>query len=83
MIHSKFNLNIIFYLFAATAFSMMISLFFIQLFAGLLSLFWLFESYENKKKALNIFSLFVIGFGVIRILSIILSNYPSVSYTSF
>ena len=83
MIRSKFNLNIIFYLFAAAAFSMMISLFFIQLFAGLLSLFWLFESYENKKKSLNIFSLLIIIFGLIRILSILLSNFPSVSYTSF
>ncbi len=83
MIRSKFNLDIIFYLFAAAAFSMMISLFIIQLFAGLLSLFWLFESYENKKKAFNIFSLLLVIFGIIRILSILLSNFPFVSYTSF
>ncbi|MHB8579759.1 MAG: O-antigen ligase family protein [Ignavibacteriaceae bacterium] len=80
MISSKFNLNIIFYLFIATVFSMMVSLFLLQLFAGILSLFWLFESGKNKKEAIDIFSWLIIVFGVVRILSIIFSDFPSVSY---
>ncbi|MHB1687122.1 MAG: O-antigen ligase family protein [Ignavibacteriaceae bacterium] len=83
MISSKFNLKIILYLFIATVFSMLISLFLLQLFAGLLSLFWLFESGKSKKDAMDIFSWLIIIFGVVRIISIFFSNFPSVSYQSF
>ena len=83
MISSKFNLSIIFYLIIATVFSMMVSLFLLQLFAGLLSLFWLFETGKSKKEAIDIFAWLIIIFGVIRILSIVFSNYPSVSHQSF
>ncbi len=83
MISSRFNLNIIFYLFIATVFSMMVSLFLLQLFAGILSLFWLFESGKNKKEAIDIFTWLIIVFGSVRILSIIFSDFPSVSYQAF
>ncbi len=83
MISSRFNLNIIFYLFIATVFSMMVSLFLLQLFAGILSLFWLFESGKNKKEAIDIFTWLIIVFGSVRILSIVFSDFPSVSYQAF
>ena len=83
MISSRFNLNIIFYLFIATVFSMMVSLFLLQLFAGILSLFWLFESGKNKKEAIDVFTWLIIVFGSVRILSIIFSDFPSVSYQAF
>jgi len=83
MVRSKFNLEIIFCVFAAAAFSMLISLFLIQLFIGLLSLFWIFESGRNKKNALSVLSTLIIIFGAVRILSIFFSNFPSVSYQSF
>ncbi len=83
MTRSKFNLSIIYFLFAAAAFSMLVSLFLIQLFVGLLSLFWLFESGRNKKNALDIFSLLIIIFGLVRILSVFFSQYPSISYQAF
>ncbi len=83
MISSRFNLNIIFYLFIATVFSMMVSLFLLQLFASILSLFWLFESGKNKKEAIDIFTWLIIVFGSVRILSIVFSDFPSVSYQAF
>jgi len=62
---------------------MMLSLFLLQLFAGLLSILWLFESIENKKKAFDIFTLLIVIFGAVRILSILFSQYPSESVQSY
>ncbi|HUX92411.1 MAG TPA: O-antigen ligase family protein [Ignavibacteriaceae bacterium] len=62
---------------------MMVSLFLLQLFAGILSLFWLFESGKNKKEAIDVFTWLIIVFGSVRILSIIFSDFPSVSYQAF
>jgi len=61
----------------------MLSLFLLQLFLGLLSIFWLIESFENKRKAIDIFFTLILIFGVVRILSIIFSQYPADSIRSF
>ncbi|MGA7722916.1 MAG: O-antigen ligase family protein [Ignavibacteriaceae bacterium] len=60
----------------------MISLFFLQLFLGLLVLLWLLEKTDNKKKAFDIFTLLIAIFGFTRILSIIFSLYPASSVQS-
>src|SRR5690606_26080575 len=60
-----------------------LSLFLLQLFAGLLVIFWLFESNENKKKSFDLIAASVLLFGLVRILSIIFSEYSSVSVHSF
>ena len=62
---------------------MMLSLFLLQLFAGLLSILWLFESIENKKKAFDIFTLVIVIFGAVRIITIIFSQFPSDSVQSY
>ncbi len=82
MITSRFDSRIPFYLFAAAVCSMMVSLFLLQLFFGLLAILWLCEKTENKKKAFDIFTLLIAVFGIIRLLSIIFSQYPSSSIQS-
>ena len=83
MITSRFDKRIYFYLLAGTAASFLISLFLLQLFVGLLSALWLFEKTENKLKAADIFTWLIFTFGIIRIASIIFSQYPGVSSQSF
>jgi len=83
MISTRFNYKIPFYLLIASVCSLMLSLFLLQLFLGLLSIFWLIESFENKRKAIDIFFTLILIFGVVRILSIIFSQYPADSIRSF
>ncbi len=80
---SRFDARVPFFLLASTVCSMMLSLFLLQLFAGLLSILWLFESIENKKKAFDIFTLLIVIFGAVRILSILFSQFPSDSVQSY
>lgn len=82
MISSRFDSRLLFYLLAASICSMMVSLFLLQLFLGLLAFLWLFEKTGNKKKAFDIFTLLIAVFGIIRILSIIFSVYPASSVQS-
>ncbi len=83
MIETRINQKITFYLFIASVASLLLSLFLLQLFVGFLSILWLFESIKSKRKALDIFVGLILIFGFIRILSIIFSQYPSVSVQSF
>ncbi|MFO7448250.1 MAG: hypothetical protein R6W90_17965, partial [Ignavibacteriaceae bacterium] len=82
MIESKFDRRITYYLFAAAVCSFLISLFLLQLFAGLLVIFWLFEKNKNKRKAFDYFSLLILLFGLLRIVSILLSSFPEESIQS-
>ncbi len=82
MIETRINKNFLFYLLIAAVASLSLSLFLLQLFAGLLSVCWLMESVNNKRKALDIFAGLILIFGLIRIISIIFSQYPSVSVQS-
>lgn len=75
MISTRYKQNIPFYLLLAAASSFVLSLFLLQLFAGILVFFWLFEKNSEKKKAIDLLSLAVIVFGIVRIAAIILSNY--------
>jgi len=78
-IESRFDIRISFYLTLATICSFLLSLFLLQLFAGLLVLVWLFESNKNKIKAIDILSYIFIVFVLVRILSAIFSDFPESS----
>jgi O-antigen ligase len=83
MVQSRFNIKIPFFLFIAVLISMMISLFLLELFTASLVFIWLFEKWEDKKKAADIYLYLILAFGFVRILSIIFSQYPSQSVQSF
>jgi O-antigen ligase len=78
-IESRFDIRLPFYLTIATISSLLLSLFLLQLFAGLLVLAWLFESNKNKLKAVDTISYIFIVFVLIRILSALFSDYPDSS----
>jgi O-antigen ligase len=82
VISTRYNQNIPFYLLLATASSFVLSLFLLQLFAGILFLFWVFEKNAEKKKAIDILSLAVLVFGIVRIAAIFFSKYPAASNES-
>jgi O-antigen ligase len=82
MVQSRYNPDIPFFLLAATAFSFIFSLFLLQLFAGLLVILWLFESKENKKNAFDTAGRLILLFGLMRLVSILLSSYPAESIQS-
>jgi O-antigen ligase len=78
-IESRFDIRLPYYLAMAVVSSFLLSLFLLQLFAGLLVLAWLFESNKNKFKAIDTISYIFIVFVLIRILSTLFSNYPDSS----
>jgi O-antigen ligase len=82
MISTKYNQNIPFYILLAAASSFVLSLFLLQLFAGLLVFIWLFESNYEKKKAMDLLTLAVLIFGIVRIASIVFSEYHASSNES-
>jgi O-antigen ligase len=79
MLTTRYDIRIPFYLLIATVSSFLISLFLLQLFAGVLVLFWLFEGNGNKLKALDKIGYIFIAFVLIRILSALLSAFPQSS----
>lgn len=83
MIKSRFDGRIYFYLLAGTAASFLLSLFLLQLFVGLLAVLWIFEKVEAKRKAVDVLTYLILTFGLIRIISILFSQYPAVSVQSF
>jgi len=83
MISTRYNQNILFYLLLATASIFVLSLFLLQLFAGILVFFWIFEKNSEKKKAMDLLSFAVLAFGIVRIAAIIFSNYHSASNEAF
>ncbi len=80
---SKFNNKISIILIAGLSLSYVLSLFLLQLFAAILFLIWLFEKNSEKKKAFDTLTFIIIAFGIMRLLSIIFSEYPSSSNESF
>ena len=82
MLKSKFNQKIIFSLLVVLSISFVLSLFLMQLVGGLLFLLWLFEKNEERKKAFDPIVAFILIFGLIRLISIFLSEYPQISYES-
>ena len=81
-ITSRFNSNISLVLIAGLSLSYVLSLFLLQLFAVLLFLLWLFEKNSEKKKAVDKLTFIIIAFGIVRLLSIFFSEYPSSSIES-
>jgi len=78
-INSRYNKKIITALIAGTLLSILLSLFLLQLFAGILSVLYLSEKWTDKKRAFDTIGLAILIFGVARIISMMLSVYPSSS----
>ena len=83
MVKSRFNSRIILSLLIVLSISFVLSLFVMQLAAGILFVLWLFEKHEQRKKAFDIILKFIVVFGLVRLISIFLSEYPQSSYESF
>jgi O-antigen ligase len=83
MITSRFNEKIPLYLIFGLILSFATSLFLMQLFIGALSILWICEKWENKRKAFDKIGIIVLVFGGVRILSILFSEYFAVSVESF
>lgn len=73
ILQSRFNQKYIFFVTAGFLATFLISLALLQLFAALLFFGWLFE--KNKSKGIDILIFIVLAFGIIRIISIIFSEY--------
>jgi O-antigen ligase len=54
-----------------------------QLAAGILFVLWLFEKHEERKKSFDHILAFILVFGLVRLISVFLSEYPQSSYESF
>lgn len=83
IVKSRFNSRIILSLLIVLSISFVLSLFVMQLAAGILFVLWLFEKHEQRKKAFDIILKFIVVFGLVRLISIFLSEYPQSSYESF
>ncbi|HVO72524.1 MAG TPA: O-antigen ligase family protein [Ignavibacteriaceae bacterium] len=57
-------------------------MFLVQLFGVLLAVLWLFEKSGEKQKAFDIFTLLILIYGAVRLISIIFSDYPEESIQS-
>ncbi len=82
-ITSRFNQNLYFYILVASVCSFLLSLFLLQLFVGTLSILWLFDKFSEKKKAFGIFSKVIFIFLLVRLISILFSNYPGDSNQAY
>lgn len=82
LLKSRFNKNIIYSLLTILSVSFVLSLFLMQLVGAILFVLWLFEKHEERKKSFDSILTFIIIFGLIRLISIFLSEYPSSSYES-
>ena len=83
MISSRFDIRIPFYLTVLLSISFVLSIFALQLFAGLLVILWLLEKYSEKRKAVDKIIVLIVIYGFIRTVAIIFSEYPSVSVQTF
>ncbi len=79
MISSRCDSRIPFYLLIMLSLSFVLSIFAMQLFAGVMGILWLFEKNSEKKKAIDTFVIAVSFYGLIRLLTIIFSEYPEIS----
>jgi hypothetical protein len=82
MIKSRFNHRIIFSLLIVLSISFVLSLFVMQLVAAILFILYLFEKHEERKKAFDNMIAFILIFGLARLISLFLSEYPQSSYES-
>lgn len=82
LIISRYPEKIIFTLLSLMAISFLLSLFLMQLIAALIFILWLFESKDQKVKAFDVITAFILIFGLVRLISIFLSQFPEQSYQS-
>lgn len=82
LIKSRFSEKIIFTLLTILAVSFVLSLFLLQLAAALIFILWLFEKKEEKIKAFDTITAFILVFGLIRLITIFLSEFPKSSFES-
>lgn len=80
---SRFDKKVILTILYLFSVSFLLSLALMQLIAALLFLMWIFERWEEKKKTFGLVLYAVFIFGIIRVISILLSEFPSSSYQSF
>ncbi len=76
---SRFNSNISYFLIIAVVVSFLLSLALLQLFAAALCLLWIFEKWNEKKNAFDIFSKVFLIYLVVRLAALVLSEFPEVS----
>ncbi|MGE5860123.1 MAG: O-antigen ligase family protein [Ignavibacteria bacterium] len=81
-ITSRFNSRLPFFILICFACSFLISLFLVQLFGALLAFLWLLERFSEKQKAFDIFTLLILTYGSMRLISIIFSDFPEESIQS-
>ncbi len=82
-ITSRFNQNLYFYILIASVCSFLLSLFLLQLFVGVLAILWMFEKFSEKKKAFGIFNEVIFIFLIVRIISILFSDFPGDSNQAY
>ena len=80
---SRFNLKHITILIGVASCTFVISLFLMQLLFAIIFILWIFEKNSEKRKAFDLFTLAIIIWGIIRIIAVIFSQYPSVSIQIF
>jgi O-antigen ligase len=83
MTQSKLPPLLIFITLSLFSVSFVLSLFLLQLFGGLIFVFWIFEKWSEKKNILNIVIISIIIFAFVRLISIIFSKFPESSNQSF
>lgn len=76
---SRFNSNISYFLIIAVVVSFLLSLALLQVFAGALCLLWIFEKWNEKKNAFDIFSKVFLIYLVVRLAALVFSEFPEVS----
>ncbi len=80
MIKSRFDKKVVIPVLSLFAISFLLSLALMQLVAGLVFIMWLFEKNDEKRKAVGMIFYAVIIFGLVRLVTVFLSDFPSSSY---
>jgi len=83
MVISRFDKKVILTVLSIFAVSFLLSLALMQLVAGLIFIMWLFEKNEEKRKTAGMILYAIIIFGLVRLISVFLSDFPHESYQVF
>ncbi len=83
MANSRFDKKVLLAILSLFAVSFLLSLALMQLVAGLIFCMWLFENNEEKRKASGLILYAIFIFGLVRLISVFLSDFPSLSYEVF
>ncbi|MBN2571590.1 MAG: O-antigen ligase family protein [Ignavibacteriales bacterium] len=83
LIESRYPKILIVIIICSIAASFLLSLFALQIFTAALFLMWIFDKNKQKLKAFDLFGLFIILFLVVRVLSILFSQFPDESNQAY